>query len=251
MCTAHLLSQKNCRPRPSYKSYAHGSCHFILIVSSCPHDCNAHFQRKRYFICGMDKKHNRFALYNLNRKQYNKSIADKWRNLDLKDTIQNKLYRIAIRLEILVGLCILVTIAAATFGLFLDIRLSAIISAPEMLQSYLTTAMTIIIGIEFVKMIFSYNIDTVVEVMMLAVARQMVLTHTSPTDNLLTVISVAFLFMIRKFLFIRQLDHVHAEQPDSLFPFFKRRTSNTTPPDTDKNDSVHHRKEDETTHAAS
>ena len=134
----------------------------------------------------MDKKHNRFALYNLNRKQYNKGIADKWRNLDLKDTIQNKLYRIAIRLEILVGLCILVTIAAATFGLFLDIRLSAIISAPEMLQSYLTTAMTIIIGIEFVKMIFSYNIDTVVEVMMLAVARQMVLTHTSPTDNLLT-----------------------------------------------------------------
>ena len=184
-------------------------------------------------------------------KQYNKGIADDWRNPDLKDTIQNKLYRIAIRLEILVGLCILIAIAAATFGLLLDIHLSAIISSPEMLQSYLTTAMTIIIGVEFVKMIFSYKIDTVVEVMMLAVARQMVLTHTSPTDNLLTVISVAFLFMIRKFLFIRQLDHVHAEQPDCLFPFFKRRNANTAPPYTDKNDSVNDRKDDETTHVTS
>lgn len=169
----------------------------------------------------------------------------------MKDTIQNKLYRIAIRLEILVGLCILVAIAAATFGLFLDVRLPAIISAPEMLQSYLTSAMTIIIGIEFVKMIFSYNIDTVVEVMMLAVARQMVLTHTSPTDNLITVISVALLFMIRKFLFIRQLDHIHAEQPDCLFPFFKRKNAKAAHSNDEKNNLTDDRKEDETTHVTS
>lgn len=170
----------------------------------------------------------------------------------MKYTIQTKLYRIAIRLEILVGLCILVAIAAATFGLFLDIRLPAIVSNPETLQSYLTTAMTIIIGIEFVKMIFSYNIDTVVEVMMLAVARQMVLTHTSPIDNLITIISVALLFVIRKFLFIRQLDHVHAEQPETLLPLFKRKDSKTTHPDDDKkNNLTHDRKDDETTHATS
>lgn len=170
----------------------------------------------------------------------------------MKYTIQTKLYRIAIRLEILVGLCILVAIAAATFGLLVDIRLPEIVSSPETLQSYLTTAMTIIIGIEFVKMIFSYNIDTVVEVMMLAVARQMVLTHTSPTDNLITVISVALLFVIRKFLFIRQLDHVHAEPPETLLPLFKRKDSQTTHPDDDKkNNLTNDRKDDKTTHATS
>ncbi len=142
----------------------------------------------------------------------------------MKDMIQTRLYRIAVRLEILVGICILTAVAASTLGLFLDIRLSEIVSSPESLQSYLTTAMTIIIGIEFVKMIFSYTIDTVVEVMMLAVARQMVLTHTSPIDNLITITSVALLFVVRKFLFIRQLDHhEQSHAVESLLPHFRRK----------------------------
>ena len=172
----------------------------------------------------------------------------------MKYTIQTKLYRIAIRLEILVGLCILVAIAAATIGLFLDIHLSDIISTPETLQTYLTTAMAIIIGIEFVKMIFSYTIDTVVEVMLLAVARQMVLTHTSPIDNLITIISIALLFVIRKFLFVRQLDHVHAEQSESLLPPFRRKGyKNAQPNDVDKiqNKSTDDGKEEKTTHVTS
>lgn len=172
----------------------------------------------------------------------------------MKYTIQTKLYRIAIRLEILVGLCILVAIAAATLGLFLNIRLAEIVSIPETLQNYLTTAMAVIIGIEFVKMIFSYNIDTVVEVMMLAVARQMVLTHTSPIDNLITIISVALLFMIRKFLFIRQLDHVHSGHLSSLLPLFKRKDPKNTHSNNKQqaqNNFTNDRKEEETAHATS
>lgn len=171
----------------------------------------------------------------------------------MKYTIQTKLYRIAIRLEILVGLCILAAIAAATVGLFLDIHLPAIVQTPETLQTYLTTAMTIIIGIEFVKMIFSYTIDTVVEVMMLAVARQMVLTHTSPIDNLITIISVALLFVIRKYLFIRQLDHVQEQSIDSLLPIFKRKGfQNEHPQDVNKTQNKStDGKEEETTHATS
>ena len=88
----------------------------------------------------------------------------------MKYNIQTKLYRMAIRLEVLVGICILIAVAAATLGLLADIHIPTILSSPESLQAYLTTAMTIIIGVEFVKMIFSYTIDTVIEVMLLAVA---------------------------------------------------------------------------------
>lgn len=172
----------------------------------------------------------------------------------MKYTIQTKLYRIAIRLEILVGIGILSAIAAATIGLFLDIHLASLLSEPETLQACLTTAMTIIIGIEFVKMIFSYTIDTVVEVMLLAVARQMVLTHTTPADNLITILSVTLLFVIRKYLFVRQLDHIETDPSGSLLPIFKRKGSKNQQLSNvhkTQNESTVNGKEEETTHATS
>lgn len=176
----------------------------------------------------------------------------------LKYDIQTKLYRMAIRLEVLVGICILIAVAAATLGLLADIHIPTILSSPESLQAYLTTAMTIIIGVEFVKMIFSYTIDTVIEVMLLAVARQMVVTHTSPTENLITIISVTLLFAVRKFLFVPKLDHVKPDTDSSLLPRFPRRKNDRhepaapsqSNPSAAQDSAVTERKEDDTSHAA-
>lgn len=142
----------------------------------------------------------------------------------MKSHLNSKLNRLVGILEVLVGICILIAVAAATFGLVADIHIPTIVSSPESLQAYLTTAMTIIIGVEFVKMIFSYNINTVIEVLMLAVARQMVVTHTSPTENLITIVSVTLLFVIRKFLYVPQLDQDMRDPDDSLLPRFLRRS---------------------------
>ena len=142
----------------------------------------------------------------------------------MKPNLHSKLYRLVGCLEVLVGICILVAVAAAAFGLVADIHVPRLVSSPDSLQAYLTTAMTIIIGVEFVKMIFSYNINTVIEVLLLAVARQMVVTHTSPLENLITILSVTLLFAIRKFLYVPQLDQdTHVE--GSLLPRFWRRAA--------------------------
>lgn len=143
----------------------------------------------------------------------------------MKSNLHSKLYRLVGGLEVLVGICILVAVAAATLGLIADIHIPTIVASPESLQAYLTTAMTIIIGVEFVKMIFSYNINTVIEVLMLAVARQMVVTHTSPVENLITIVSVTLLFAIRKFLYVPQLDQNKHEAGGSLLPRFLRRNA--------------------------
>lgn len=137
----------------------------------------------------------------------------------MKYGIQEKMYRVSILLEILVGVSIIIAIAASLIGLVWDIQLGGLVRQPDSLQNYLKTAMTIVIGIEFVKMIFSHSIDAVVEVMLLAVARQMVIEHTSPLENLLAVASVALLFVVRKFLFVRQLDEAPSH-PDSLLRSF-------------------------------
>lgn len=174
----------------------------------------------------------------------------------MKYNIQTKLYRMAIRLEVLVGICILIAVAAATLGLLADIHIPTILSSPESLQAYLTTAMTIIIGVEFVKMIFSYTIDTVIEVMLLAVARQMVVTHTSPTENLITIVSVSLLFAVRKFLFVPKLDHMRPDTDSSLLPRFRRKNGKddrhepAANPSDLPDDVTIERKEDDTFYAA-
>ena len=63
-----------------------------------------------------------------------------------------------------------------------------------------------VIGIEFLKMLSRHNLSSVVEVLLFAISRQMVIEHTSPTENLLMVAAIAALFLIRKFLFIPGLD---------------------------------------------
>lgn len=77
---------------------------------------------------------------------------------------------------------------------------------PAYLQARMSSACLIIIGIELIKMITSYTIDSVVDVMLLAIARQMIVEHTSPIENLIAVLSIGILFVIRKYLYISRLD---------------------------------------------
>ena len=53
---------------------------------------------------------------------------------------------------------------------------------------------------EFVKMLCQHSAQTVVEVLMFATARQMVVEHLGPAETLLGVLSIAVLFAIRKYL---------------------------------------------------
>lgn len=55
-------------------------------------------------------------------------------------------------------------------------------------------------------MITSYSIDSVVDVLLLAVARQSIVEHMIPIENLLTVLAVGVLFVIRKYLYISKVD---------------------------------------------
>ena len=70
--------------------------------------------------------------------------------------------------------------------------------------------MTFAIGVEFVKMLCRHSAQTVVEVLMFATARQMVVEHMKPSQTLIGVIAIAILFAIRKFLMTEDDDMAHA-----------------------------------------
>lgn len=121
---------------------------------------------------------------------------------DVRDKISNA----ATVIEITLGLIILIACVVSSLGIVFTTDIQLLFSVPNYLQARLSDACLIIIGIELIKMITSYTIDSVVDVMLLAVARQMVVEHTSPLENMLTVLAVGALFMIRKYLYISHLD---------------------------------------------
>lgn len=138
----------------------------------------------------------------------------------LKIKIPNTIYRIAQLLEILVSVLVILAILLSFATIFRQLGLMAADpSDADALQSFLSTAFTVVIGIEFLKMLSRHNMGSVVEVLLFAISRQMVIEHTSPVENLLMVAAIAALFLIRKFLFIPGLDDKqtltvhHTEEP--------------------------------------
>lgn len=125
----------------------------------------------------------------------------------LKIKIPNTIYRIAQLLEILVSFLVIIAILFSFATIFHQLGiLSSDPSNADGLQAFLSTAFTVVIGIEFLKMLSRHNLSSVVEVLLFAISRQMVIEHTTPVENLLMVAAIAALFLIRKFLFIPGLD---------------------------------------------
>ena len=168
----------------------------------------------------------------------------------LKIKIPNTIYRIAQFLEILVSLLVIAAIILS-FGTILS-QLGVMASHPsdtEGLRSFLSTAFTVVIGIEFLKMLSRHNMSSAVEVLLFAIARQMVIEHTTPMENLIMVISIAVLFIIRKYLFIPGLDDKQTlTVPRSLSP---RRMNLPAPPGTNSAAGRHTRRDMERAPASS
>ena len=68
------------------------------------------------------------------------------------------------------------------------------------IYKFVGVAFNLVICIEFVKMLCKHTPDTLVEVMMFAIARQMIV-NMSPQQNLIVVLAIAILFAIKKFFF--------------------------------------------------
>jgi len=126
-----------------------------------------------------------------------------------KDRIHEALNVMAGVLETLVGISLLVALCISVIGLAVSIHPMELVKDPTVFSSFLSTAATLVIGMEFVKLLCNHTLGSVLEVMLLVIARQMIVEHTSPLENLLAVIAVAMLYGIRKYLFIPKLDRVH------------------------------------------
>lgn len=73
-------------------------------------------------------------------------------------------------------------------------------------NTFLSSIFEVIIGIELLKMFCRHNLDSVVEVMIFTVSREMIINHMAIIETLIGIVAIALLFVIRKFLFVSALD---------------------------------------------
>ena len=68
------------------------------------------------------------------------------------------------------------------------------------INTYLHNILTLVVGLEFVRMLLDMTPANTLEVLIVAIARQVILTHDSPWSNVASVLCIAGLFAIRRFL---------------------------------------------------
>ena len=82
----------------------------------------------------------------------------------------------------------------------------AIFSQPEHLHDLshiLHNILTIVIGLEFVRMLIDTTPANILEVLTLAITRHVILEHADPWSNLACIACIAGLFAVRRFLIRR------------------------------------------------
>ena len=70
--------------------------------------------------------------------------------------------------------------------------------------TYLHTFLNILVGLEFVRMLIDLTPGNTIEVLIVALARQVIISHEDPISNVCCVLCIAGLFATRHFLIPRK-----------------------------------------------
>lgn len=125
----------------------------------------------------------------------------------IKQKAQAFLYDVAMFMELMIGLIIIAALVISALGLLHGLTdLYADRFGDYAFREFLAGAFNVVIGIEFLKMLCRHTLSSVIEVLLFAIARGMVAEHTTPLENLLSIVAIAILFLVRKYLFIPGLD---------------------------------------------
>nr|WP_317362774.1 phosphate-starvation-inducible PsiE family protein [uncultured Blautia sp.] len=122
----------------------------------------------------------------------------------MKRKLNEIIYTISRYTEIILSavmLLVIITLIIPMIYNFVSIPLLDI--TPEQFTQFLGNALTLLIGVEFVKMLAKHTAENLLEVLMFAIARQMVVEHLNMTETLIGVIAIAIIFTVRKYLLLK------------------------------------------------
>jgi len=68
------------------------------------------------------------------------------------------------------------------------------------IHTYLHNILTLVVGLEFVRMLLDMTPANTLGVLIVAIARQVIIAHDNPWSNVASVLCIAGLFAVRRFL---------------------------------------------------
>lgn len=132
----------------------------------------------------------------------------------MRKKLQDKMFEISYLFELFISVIVGIAIVILGIQLIADTFHTAIQhDGVDSLVRILDDAIILAIGAELIKMLCKHTPETVIEVLAFALARQLIVGHAKPLENLITVVAIAILFAVRRFLLKR---HDMVETPDGL-----------------------------------
>lgn len=122
----------------------------------------------------------------------------------MKRKLNEIIYTISRYTEIVLSAVMLLVIITLIIPMLYNfIRIPLLDISPEQFTEFLGNALTLLIGVEFVKMLAKHTAENLLEVVMFAIARQMVVEHLNMVETLIGVVAIAVIFAIRKYLLLK------------------------------------------------
>ncbi len=119
-----------------------------------------------------------------------------------RDQMVNHIFRRA--LHYIERVIAIITIVALLTALVLEVyQMFSDISYFEDVHHLLHNLLTIVVGLEFVRMLIDTTPNNILEVLTVAITRHVILSHDNPWANVASVACIAGLFAIRRFLIRR------------------------------------------------
>ena len=126
-------------------------------------------------------------------------VQAKLDKLARRDRVMDHLFRRA--LHYIERIIAVITIVALLTALGLEIyEMFTTAGYFEDTHHILHNLLTIVVGLEFVRMLIDTTPANILEVLTVAITRHVVLTHEDPLSNLMSVACIAGLFAIRRYL---------------------------------------------------
>ncbi|OLA03486.1 MAG: hypothetical protein BHV95_00705 [Clostridiales bacterium Nov_37_41] len=128
----------------------------------------------------------------------------------MRQYLKNEVFKVSKWVELFISAIIMIAVIGGTIYLVKDVvQLMMNYPTSRDIYKFVGVAFNLVICIEFVKMLCKHTPDTLVEVMMFAIARQMIVEHTSPQQNLIVVLADKTVFLpTQRISSINELVHV-------------------------------------------
>ena len=134
---------------------------------------------------------------------------NKTENEKTKKDIQDRVYKLAICIETFFAIVIAIVIVLLAIKLITIIFQPGFFVDEESFSNFLKNALGLVVGVEFVKMLVRHTMDNVVEVLIFAISRHLIVYHLEIWEMLIGVLCIAVLFAIRKFLVVSSDEGEH------------------------------------------